>query len=105
MKPCKAGVVELDTTKPQWEGEAGEGRTLLVWQCSSSGDAIMLARLAPLAVARGLRMILCALPTVVRLMGCIPGVEVVVQSEDLPAFDFCCNDSAATSGTCRLHWA
>jgi Flp pilus assembly protein TadD len=74
--------------RPQWQGEAADGRTLLIHAEQGSGDALQFCRYAGLAAARGFRVILEAPKPLVRLFRSLRGVAaVVVQGETLPDFD------------------
>jgi tetratricopeptide (TPR) repeat protein len=74
--------------RPQWQGEAADGRTLLIHAEQGSGDALQFCRYAALAAARGFRVILEAPKPLVRLFRSLRGVAaVVVQGEPLPDFD------------------
>jgi len=78
-------------SQPQWRGEAGEGRTLLIHAEQGFGDAIQFCRYAPLAKARGWRLVLEVHPELVKLMQSLEGVDQVVsRGEPLPAFDLHC---------------
>jgi len=75
--------------QPLWRGEAAEGRVLLLYAEQGFGDTIQFCRFAPLAAARGLRVVLLAQPALVRLLGSLPGVEKIVsRGQPLPPFDF-----------------
>jgi hypothetical protein len=77
--------------QPQWRGEAAGGRTLLVQAEQGFGDTIQFCRYATLAAARGLRVILEAQKPLVRLLRCLPGVDLVVEQGDgPPPFDLQC---------------
>lgn len=76
---------------PQWHGENATGRTLLIHAEQGFGDTLQFCRYAPLAAARGLRVILEVPATLVRLLRSLPGVErVVPQGEALPPYDLHC---------------
>ncbi|WP_158258631.1 tetratricopeptide repeat protein [Rhodopila globiformis] len=78
-------------TQPRWQGEAAAGRTLLIHAEQGFGDTLQFCRYAPLAAARGLRVILSVPQPLVRLLRTLPGVEQVVAEDDQPpAFDFQC---------------
>jgi Flp pilus assembly protein TadD len=80
-----------DVAKPLWRGEATEGRILLVRAEQGFGDTLQFCRYAPLAVARGLRVMLEVQPALVKLMGSLKGVEhVIAQGRPLPDFDLYC---------------
>ena len=77
--------------QPQWRGEPAEGRTLLIHAEQGFGDTLQFCRYAPLAAKRELRVILEVQPLLVRLLRCLPGVDLVVpQGERLPQFDLHC---------------
>jgi len=77
--------------QPQWRGDAAEGRTLLIHAEQGFGDTLQFCRYAPLAAARGLRVILQVPRPLVRLLGTLAGVDRVLAEEDeLPAFALQC---------------
>lgn len=77
--------------QPQWRGEAAEGRTLLIHAEQGLGDTLHFCRYAPLAAARGLRIILEAPKPLTRLLRSLPGVDrIVAQGQPLPPFDLHC---------------
>ena len=74
-----------------WQGEAAEGRILLIRAEQGFGDTLQFCRYAPLAAARGLRVVLEVQPALVKLMGSVKGVErVIAQGQPLPDFDLYC---------------
>lgn len=78
-------------TQPQWRGEIAQGRTLLIHAEQGFGDTIQFCRYAPLAAARGLRVILEVQRPLVRLLRGLPGVDrVIARGETLPSFDVHC---------------
>jgi tetratricopeptide (TPR) repeat protein len=77
--------------RPQWYGEPGQGRTLLIHAEQGFGDTLQFCRYATLAAARGLRVILEVQTAMVRLLRSLPGVDrVVAFGEALPPFDLQC---------------
>lgn len=74
----------VDRPPLTWNGEAGEGRTLLVRAEHGLGDTIQLCRLAPLATERGLHVVMEVPPPLVRLLGSLAGVERVIAAGDEP---------------------
>ncbi len=77
--------------RPQWRGEAAAGQTLLIQAEQGFGDNLQFCRYAPLAAARGLRVILEVPKPLVRLFRSLPGIDQVVPSgEALPPFDLYC---------------
>jgi len=76
---------------PRWRGEAAEGKTLLVHGEQGFGDNLQFCRYAPLAAARGLRVVLEVSRPLVRLMRGLPDIaQVVTHGEALPPFDLHC---------------
>jgi len=88
----KPGVrYRREFAQPQWRGEAAEGRTLLIHAEQGLGDSLQFCRYAPLAYARGLRVIIEAPSALIRLLRELPGVdEMVTSGETLPDFDLHC---------------
>jgi len=62
---------------PQWEGEALDGRTILVRAEQGFGDALQFARYLPLLTRRGAHVVLQTASPLVALMQRIPDVLVV----------------------------
>ena len=71
-------------TTPQWRGEAGERRRLLVHAEQGAGDTLQFCRLAPLAARHGLRVHMAVPRPLVRLLQALPGVAGVTAQEDAP---------------------
>lgn len=81
-------MTPLPFTQPKWQGEALEGRTLLLHAEAGLGDTIQFARYAILAAKRGARVILAAPRPLSRLLATIDGVaEIVSEGDRLPPFD------------------
>ncbi|WP_158930248.1 tetratricopeptide repeat protein, partial [Acidisphaera sp. S103] len=77
--------------QPQWFGEAGGGRTLLIHAEQGLGDTLQFCRYAALAAAAGLRVVMEVQAPLVRLLGDLPAVDrIVARGEALPAFDLHC---------------
>jgi tetratricopeptide (TPR) repeat protein len=74
-------------TQPQWRGQAGNGRTLLLHAEQGFGDTLQFCRFAAAAAAREFRVILEVQPPLVRLLRGISGVSVIGRGEPLPPFD------------------
>ncbi len=74
-------------TQPRWRGQEGPG-TLLLHAEQGFGDTLQFCRYAPLAAARGWRVILEVQAPLTRLMRRLDGVsEIFAQGQTLPAFD------------------
>jgi len=83
--------VRRNTAKPQWRGEPGKKRILLLWSEQGLGDTIQFCRYAPLAVNRGWRVILSVQPALVSLLRSLSGIEHVVMQGPQPLrFDMHC---------------
>ncbi len=77
-------------SKP-WRGEKLAGRTILLHHEQGLGDTLQFVRYAPLVAEHGGRVILLVQPSLVRLLGALPGVtQVVARGEPLPPFDCHC---------------
>lgn len=71
---------------PAWQGEALEGRTIVVHGEQGIGDEIMYASLLPDLLARGARVILaCTPPLAALLRDAFPTVQVVPHPRGNPA--------------------
>ncbi len=78
-------------SQPLWQGEADKGKTLLIHAEQGFGDTLQFCRYAPLAAARGLRVILEVQQPLARLMRSLKGVDMIVTRGDpLPDFDTHC---------------
>ena len=76
---------------PLWRGEAPAGKTLLLHAEEGYGDAIHMARFAPIVEARGARVLLEVYAPLARLMTALsPSIEVFAHGAALPAFDAQC---------------
>jgi hypothetical protein len=81
-----------DFVQPLWRGEEPlAGRTILLHAEQGFGDAIQLARYAPLVAAQGARVVLEVPAPLTALCSRIAGVAAVVtRGERLPDFDCHC---------------
>ena len=85
----RAGFREF--SQPQWRGEAAPGRTLLIHAEQGFGDTLQFCRYAPLAAARGLRVVMQVPRPLQRLLGSLAGVDqVIADGEEPPPFDLHC---------------
>jgi Flp pilus assembly protein TadD len=84
-------VPHLQFTRPRWEGEALNGRRVLLHTEQGLGDAINFVRYAPMVAGRGGETIVYCPPGLVRLLRGVEGVgRVVGWNETLPEFDLHC---------------
>ena len=80
-----------DFAQPKWQGEAREGRTLLIHAEQGFGDTLQFCRYAPLVKERGFHVVMEVPPPLKRIIQSLDGVEKVVTTGDvLPPFDFHC---------------
>ncbi len=78
-------------SKPEWQGEAGEGRVLLIHSEQGFGDTLQFCRYAPMARERGFHVVMSVQRPLARLLQSLNGVEKVVADGDvLPYFDLHC---------------
>ena len=76
---------------PLWEGEAFEGRTLLLHDEGGFGDTLQFIRYAALAKAHGGTVVLRVRQPLVTLLSRLPGLDLVVAHDAaLPPFDLHC---------------
>src|SRR5262249_31233819 len=73
---------------PRWRGEDASGKRLLVWPEQGVGDALPLARFAPLLAERGVRVALACHAPLKALFAGVPGVEIVDGANPGRDFDF-----------------
>lgn len=77
--------------QPNWTGEPGQGRTILLWSEQGFGDGLHFIRFAPLVARRGWTVVVQTVPALRRLFQTMPGIEVVGTDEALPPFDVQCS--------------
>ncbi|HXV00084.1 MAG TPA: tetratricopeptide repeat protein [Caulobacteraceae bacterium] len=78
---------ERDFVQPRWNGEALDGRTLLLHAEQGLGDTLQFCRYAAIVAAGG-RVILEVQPPLKRLMCSLEGIaEVIARGETLPDFN------------------
>jgi hypothetical protein len=82
-------------SQPRWQGEALDGRRILLHAEQGLGDTIQFCRYATLVAARGGRVILQVQPAAERLLRSLGVVrdgqaETALQGEKPPAFDLEC---------------
>jgi tetratricopeptide (TPR) repeat protein len=91
IEPAKSS--RLVFPQPRWAGGPLEGRRLLVAGEQGFGDVLQFARYLPMLVRAGAHVILQLddnRAALARLLGQIKGVEIVIGTENLPAFDMVC---------------
>lgn len=77
-----------DSSRPNWEGEPLDGRTVLLYLNHGFGDTLHFVRYAPLVAACGGRVILECRPALKSLLESVADVKAVVANgEPLPPFD------------------
>jgi len=75
---------------PRWRGESDPGKTLLLHPEQGLGDALQFIRYAPLAAARGLRVLCQTHPALERLLATADGVERVIRPGETAHIDYHC---------------
>ncbi|MXN79800.1 tetratricopeptide repeat protein [Burkholderia sp. 4701] len=79
---------------PRWQGEALDGKSLVVWPEQGLGDVVQFARYLPLLKQRGLATltVVCQ-PALTRLVATVDGVDRCVALDEaaaLPPHDYAC---------------
>jgi tetratricopeptide (TPR) repeat protein len=76
-------------SKPRWNGEAVDGKTVLIWAEQGLGDTLQFVRYASMVKELGARVVFECQKTLVTLLGSVGGIDQLVGEGDaLPAFDF-----------------
>lgn len=88
----RSGLRHLDVARrrypqPLWRGEAGQGRTLLLWAEQGFGDTIQFCRFAIVLLQQGWRVILQVPQELKRLAATLPGITVTGHGDVPPPFD------------------
>ncbi len=77
-----------DYDAPAWDGGDFDGKTLLLYREQGLGDFIQFVRYAPLAAARGGRVVVEAPPKLKCLFAAMEGVDAVIETgQQPPSFD------------------
>ena len=69
---------------PQWQGEDGAGRTLLIHAEQGFGDSLQFCRYAALAARRGWQVVVQVPGPLVRLLSTLEGVVAVIEDGQPP---------------------
>jgi tetratricopeptide (TPR) repeat protein len=79
--------------KPRWQGEAGGGRSLLLWTDQGLGDTLMVLRYIGSVRSRGFgRLAVHCDEALVRIVRALPGIDGVTPLEqEFPPDDFDCH--------------
>ncbi|WP_081581783.1 tetratricopeptide repeat protein [Pararhodospirillum photometricum] len=77
--------------QPQWSGEAGGGRTILLYAEQGLGDTIQFCRYIPYVIKRGWQIILEVQSPLFELMKSFANVTVIRQGENEPSYDMHCS--------------
>ncbi len=86
----RTGLDARGLTQPLWNGERGDGRTLLLHSEQGLGDTIQFARYVPMAVERGWNVVFEVQPPLKGLFGPMLGVTLVAGGDPLPRCDAQC---------------
>ena len=86
----RTGLDARGLPQPLWNGECGDGRTLLLHSEQGLGDTIQFARYVPLAVERGWTVVFEVPPPLKELFRPMAGVTLVAGNDPLPPFDAQC---------------
>lgn len=84
----RPGEQEANPTRPVWNGEALDGRTIVLSSEQGLGDTIQFVRYAQLVKQRGGTVVVESQPPLTRLLTTCPGVDqVVARWQPLPHYD------------------
>jgi hypothetical protein len=90
-RQCPDAVAPRAFSRPQWRGEAIDGKTILIFPEQGLGDAIHFVRYVPMAAERGAKVVLECAPPLERIFRQVWGIEkLIVAGQALPAFDLQC---------------
>jgi tetratricopeptide (TPR) repeat protein len=83
-------VYHRDLNKPQWTGEEGRGRYLLIHADGGFyGDVIQFCRFIPMVLSKGWRVIIEVPAKLISLLSQIPNIECwIARGDPLPYFDY-----------------
>jgi tetratricopeptide (TPR) repeat protein len=85
------GFAATDWSKPGWQGDALDGRTILIHAEQGLGDTLQFCRYVTLVAARGGRVVLLVQPALKRILAGLDGAaEIVGFGEALPPYDLHC---------------
>lgn len=75
---------------PEWQGESGSGKTIMVYNEQGAGDVIQFARYLPELKKRGFKVILEVIYDLVDLLSQCEGVDQVIpqRAKHMPAYDY-----------------
>ncbi len=78
-------------SEPEWQGETGEGGTILIHAEQGFGDTIQFCRYAPLVKERGFKVVMLVPQPLKRLVASLDGVDLVASGPgEIPSFDVQC---------------
>jgi tetratricopeptide (TPR) repeat protein len=81
----------LNFSKPHWNGEPLQNRTLLLYAEQGLGDSIQFARYLPILAGRARKIVLVCQQQLARLLqSADPRCQIVLRDQPLPDFDFHC---------------
>lgn len=77
-------------TGPEWNGEDGTNKTILIYNEQGAGDAIQFARYLPELKKRGFKVILEVIYDLVDLLSQCKGVDQVIpqRMKNMPSYDY-----------------
>jgi hypothetical protein len=74
--------------QPRWNGQSLYQRTLFVYNEQGVGDTLQFVRYLPIMARQGARIILECPPILNALFQCLDGIQCILPSDPLPAYDY-----------------
>jgi hypothetical protein len=78
----------METTRPRWNGEPLDGKTIMLWEEQGFGDSFNFIRYAAPLAAMGARVLFGCQPCLRDVMSGVYGLSAAVERSDVESFDY-----------------